>query len=141
METLIPILSLLVAALAVFFGPVVAARTARSSMLGEMREKWIGEMRDLLAEFSGRCRHYYHAGFDDRTEAEYQHITTLEHKILFMVMPDNPTHRALVTSIKGMLHALRNGEAGEEEFFQSYEDLFEKGRAVLNHEWDVVKNP
>jgi len=67
---LIPVLSLMVAALAVFFGPLLSARVAKRAMLGPMRQKWINDLRELLSEISSRCLHYFQAGYEDRSDQE-----------------------------------------------------------------------
>jgi uncharacterized protein YneF (UPF0154 family) len=61
----IPVLSLVVALLAVFVGPFVSwkvvkkqiessSRTARQQMLGPMRQAWINELRELIAEVASK---------------------------------------------------------------------------------------
>lgn len=135
----IPILSLMVAALAVFIGPTLAARSAKRAMLGPMRQKWINDLRALLSEVSSRCLHYYQAGYENRTEEEYQHITDLEHQIIFMINPNEPEHQALVKIVRTMVGALEKGKDGDKEFISSYEQLLKDGRAVLKREWEVVK--
>ena len=73
---LISILSLIVAALAVFTGPILSARSTKYSMLGSMRQKWINDLRSLISEISSTCLHYFQTGYEDRIEKEYQHITS-----------------------------------------------------------------
>jgi hypothetical protein len=136
----VPILSLLVAVLAVFVGPTLAARSAKRAMLGPMRQKWINDLRTLLSEVSSRYLHYYKAGYEDRTEEEYQHITDIEHQIIFMINPNDPEHQAIVKIVRNMVGALAKGKDGDKEFIASYEQLLKDGRAVLKKEWEVVKN-
>ena len=136
---LIPILSLVVAALAVFVGPTLSARSTKRAMLGPMRQKWINDLRALLSEVSSRCLHYFKAGYEDRTEAEYQHITDLEHQIIFMINPNEPEHQALVQVVRNMVNALESGRESESEFMASYEKLLKDGRSILKREWRVVK--
>lgn len=136
---LIPILSLIVAALAVFFGPLLSARAAKRAMLGPMRQKWINDLRELLSEISSRCLHYYQAGYEDRTDEEYQHITLLEHRIIFMINQNEPEHTALVKTIREMVGALEGGKDYDRNFIAAYEKLLKDGRDVLKQEWDVVK--
>ncbi len=137
---LIPILSLIVAALAIFIGPLISARAAKRAMLGPMRQKWINDLRALLADVSSRCLHYYQAGYEDRTEEEYQHITELEHRIIFMINPNEPDHQALVQVVRNMIGGLEKGKDGDAQFVSSYEQLLKDGRAVLKKEWNVVKD-
>ena len=75
--TVISILSLVVALLAVFIGPFVSwkvakkqiessTRVARQQLLGPMRQAWINELRELISETASSCLHYWQAGFEDR---------------------------------------------------------------------------
>ena len=136
---LIPLFSLVVAALAIFVGPMLSDRTAKRAMLGPMRQQWINDFRALLAEVSSRCLHYFNAGYVDRTDEEYQHIADLEHRIIFMINPNEPEHQALVQVIRNMISALEKCKDGDEEFIASYEQLLRDGRAILKKEWNVVK--
>jgi hypothetical protein len=136
---LIPILSLIVAALAVFFAPMLSARAAKRAMLGPMRQKWINDLRELLSEISSRCLHYFQAGYEDRTDEEYQHITLLEHRIIFMINQYELEHTALVKTIRKMVGALEGGKDFDSDFIAAYEKLLKDGRDVLKQEWDVVK--
>jgi hypothetical protein len=138
MET-IPILSLIVAALAVFSGPLLSARAARRAMLGPMRQKWINDLRDLLSEITSCCLHYYVEGYEDFSDKEYQHITHLQHRIMFMINQDEKKHTDLIKSLEKMVFALDRG--ADFEFRQAYEKLIIDGRDVLTTEWNVVKKP
>jgi uncharacterized protein YneF (UPF0154 family) len=91
MERFIPILSLLIAAIAVFVGPAIsvyiAKRQIRASseianeqirmtlkasskqITAPMRQAWINCLRNLLAEISSSALHYYVAGFEERIPA------------------------------------------------------------------------
>lgn len=136
----VPILSLIVAILAVFFGPVVAARSAKSAMIGPMRQNWIDKLRTLLSEISSSCMHYWQTGYDDRTEAEYQRITDLKHQVIFMINPKEEDHQTLISIIARMEHGLSLGKDGDLDFHIAYKELLDHGRKVLKREWDVVKN-
>ena len=89
-ETIIilPILSLVVAALAVFVGPIISwiiakrhtassvrnvslqaetsLRIANKQIVAPMRQAWINSLRDLIAELAGKCAHYWAAGSEER---------------------------------------------------------------------------
>ena len=118
---------------------MLSDRTAKRAMLGPMRQQWINDFRALLAEVSSRCLHYFNAGYVDRTDEEYQHIADLEHRIIFMINPNEPEHQALVQVIRNMISALEKCKDGDEEFIASYEQLLRDGRAILKKEWNVVK--
>jgi hypothetical protein len=140
MENTIPILSLLIALLAVFIGPMLSARSAKNAMLGPMRQEWINNLRSLLAEIASSCLHYYQSGYEDRTEEEYRRIKDIEHKILFMINPNEIEHQNLVKIIRKMAESLDRGKQGDDDFIASYKELLSEGRNVLKKEWNVVKN-
>jgi len=131
---IIPILSLVVAVLAVFVGPFISwkvakrqieasSAVARSQMLGPMRQAWINELRELVSEIASSCLHYWQAGFEDRTDEEYKRITDIEHKIQLMINPKEKDHQELVAKIKLMVQSLSRGKEGDDEFFESYESV------------------
>ncbi|MEI6857954.1 hypothetical protein [Psychrilyobacter sp.] len=136
----ISILSLIVAALAVFIGPVFSARSTKYSMLGSMRQKWINDLRALISEISSTCLHYFQSGYEDRTEKEYQHITYLEYQIIFMINPNEVDHQELMKAIRDMISALESGNQGNSKFIVSHKKLVKCGRTVLKKEWNTIKN-
>ena len=81
MKELIPILSLVVAILAVLVGPIISWKIAKrhvasslkianKQIVAPMRQAWINSLRDLIAEISSSGLHYYQAGYEDRKDEE-----------------------------------------------------------------------
>ena len=81
MDKTIPVLSLVVAALAVFVGPLISwlvakhqvassLEVANKQIIAPMRQAWINSLRDLLAELTSSALHYHVAGFEERTDDE-----------------------------------------------------------------------
>ena len=147
---LIPVLSLLVAALAVFVGPLVSwamARRqletsqliARRQLVGPMRQAWINDLRRALAELLSSALHYFVAGFDDRTDKEYRRLTELEQEIILMVNPNEKEHVALLATIRDMVGALQAGRL-EGQFTSSYEQATELAQRILKTEWNRVRD-
>lgn len=77
-----PVLSLVVAALAVFVVPLISwlitkrqlaslLEVANKQIIAPMRQAWINNLRDLVAELTSSALHYYVAGFEERTDEEY----------------------------------------------------------------------
>ncbi|NQU44995.1 hypothetical protein HQ520_17045 [bacterium] len=152
MNQTIPILSLIVAALAVFIGPIisfiVAKRQITSSLAATqkqitapMRQAWINSLRDLLADLASRALHYYCAGYEDRDDAEYQHITLLEHRVQLMLNPNEEDHATLAELTGLMIRALERGREGRESFPCYHTQIMELSRRVLKREWNRVKDP
>lgn len=150
MDNVIPILSLIVAGLAVFFGPIISyivvKRQIASSLasyhkqiIAPMRQAWINNLRDLLAELSGKSLHYFCSGFEEREDCEYQELTLLEHRIQLMLNAKEEDHNQLEKLIRSMISSLDRGKEGDECFRKSHTEVMELSRRILKREWNVVK--
>ncbi len=113
----ISILSLLIAVIAVLFGPLISffitKRTLRANikisnkqLISPMRQIWINNLRDLLAEITSKSAHYWVSGTEDRKDSEYYRITELEHKIRLTINPKEEDHQKLVKLVKQMTNNL-----------------------------------
>jgi hypothetical protein len=163
MDRFIPILSLLIAAIAVFVGPAIsvyiAKRQIRASseianeqirmtlkasskqITAPMRQAWINCLRNLLAEISSSALHYYVAGFEERTDREYQRLTLIQSKIQLMLNPKEDDHKRLEALISQMISALEYKTGPRNEFQEIHPQVIALSRAILKREWDVVKDP
>lgn len=163
MDPVIPILSLVVAALAVFVGPTISVRIAkrqirasaqlatsqiRSSLeasnkqiIAPMRQAWINNLRDLLAELTSSSLHYYVAGFEDRKEEEYQRVRLLQSKIQLMLNAKEEDHVLLEQLIKRMAAAIHYKKEEADEFPDLHTEVVALSRSILKREWDRVKEP
>lgn len=149
---IIPVLSLVVAAVAVFVGPLISLKIARrqvasslevanKQVIAPMRQAWINNLRDLLAELSSSSLHYYVAGFEDRSDQDYLRLTLLEHKVQLMLNPKEEDHRRLEQLIRTAISALNAGPAGRENFEAVHPEIMKLSREVLKREWDRVREP
>jgi hypothetical protein len=151
--TAIPILSLVVAALAVFVGPIISWRVAKrqitatlatfnKQIIAPMRQTWINNLRDLLSELTSRALHYNVAGFEERTDEEYQHLTLLEHKITLMLNPREDDHQNLERLIRQMVDMIGTRTmADDEKFYTCHKAVVALARDVLKRERDALKEP
>ena len=136
------ILSLIVAALAVFFGPIISwivakrstsslernaslqadtsLRIANKQIVAPMRQAWINSLRDLIAELTGKCAHYWETGFEERRDDEYQRITELECKLALFINPKEEDHKMLLEKAKVMVAFLKQGEEADVNFWQAH---------------------
>jgi hypothetical protein len=150
MEKLIPILSLVVAGLAVFVGPMISLHIARRQVASSlevankqitapMRQAWINSLRDLLAELTSIG---VVAVSEDRTLAatRLDRMTHLQYRVLLMLNPREEDHQKLEKLIKemvGMAHAFSE----ESHLATTQRDVVDQSRLVLKREWDRVKQP
>ncbi len=162
-ESLLPFLSLIVAALAVFFGPILSwyvakrqtavalrnaelqsstsLRIANKQIIAPMRQAWINNLRDLLSELLGKCEHYWAAGFEERQDDEYRGITELKNRLVLFINPEEDDHRKLLEHVKMMVEVLEGGSGleGDKKFWDNYRVTLQLSQSVLKKEWNRVK--
>ncbi|MDK9556095.1 hypothetical protein QQF73_00560 [Marinobacter sp. M216] len=151
LKQLAPVLSLIVAGLAVFVGPFVSwrvaqrqsdtsLRVANKQVIAPMRQAWINSLRDLVSELLGKCAHYWASGYEDREDSEYQHITELVHRLELHINPREQDHAELVTNARAMEGAL--GQASREadkKFWNAHQEIRRLAQDILKREWDRTK--
>jgi hypothetical protein len=146
----IPVLSLAVAAIAVFVGPLLSMYVAfrqrlatlevdNKQILGPMRQAWINTLRELVAELTSSALHYYNAGFEDRTEEEYRRLTLLEHKLILMLNAQETDHQQLEGLVRQLINNLERGKEAEAEFSDLFRSVTDLARQIFKREWNVVK--
>ena len=157
-SNLIQILTLVVAILAVFIGPMVtlyigkkqnevanktvelSRRIASKQIMAPMRQAWINDLRDKISELSSSGLHYWTAGYEDRSEAEYQRVGLLESEVYFRINPQEKDHQELMSAIRGMVQALQTGHDDADRFIVSYNQLNAIAQKIFKTEWNRVKN-
>ncbi|BAP14713.1 hypothetical protein AS19_18620 [Alcanivorax sp. NBRC 101098] len=152
LTTWLPILSLVVAALAVFVGPFVSFQVAKSQskvslkvankqIIAPMRQIWINKLRDLVAEILGKSAHYYGAGFEEREDSEYLHITELEYRLQLLLNTSETDHKQLITHVRSLINSLAKSGAEQDEAFRaSHKAVSELTPKILKREWDRTKS-
>lgn len=149
----IPITSLIIAALAVFVGPIITwliakrqlavnAAVSNKQIIAPLRQVWINNLRDLLSEIASLSLHYYVSWFEDRTDDEYKYLTHLEYKIILMLNPAEDDHQKLEKIISQLISMLSAGEPDRDrEFEYCHKAVVALSRDVLKREWNSVKEP
>jgi hypothetical protein len=149
---LIPILSLIIAGIAVFFGPLISiyvtrktlrtnSKIATKNLISPIRQEWINDLRSTLIELTSKSAHYMVSGTEDRKDSEYYRITELEHKIKLLINPLESDHILLVESISEMTTSLYKGGMKNESFFwKKHKRIITISQKILKREWERVKN-
>jgi len=151
MTEFVPILSLIVAILAVFFGPLISweiakrqvassLKVANKQIIAPMRQAWINNLRDQISEISSSALHYYQTGYEDREDKEYKRLTELEGKISLMLNFKEEDHKRLHDLIREMLNALGKGKDGDNAFVAVHPEVMALAREILKKEWNRVKD-
>ena len=150
---MIPILSLLVAALAVFVGPIVTILVTRQKnetdlkisnkqLIAPIRQSWINNLRDLIAEISGKSSHYFVSGYEERSDNEYMHIQERVHKLELYLNPLEDDHLNLLKNAREMVFSLSSNSCPENDkkFWDSHLAVMAMSKNILKREWERVKD-
>lgn len=81
------------------------------------------------------------AGYEDRSDEDYQRLTLLEHKVLLMLNAEEADHQELEKLIRTMVNGLDTGKAGRHIFETTHSAVMRLSREVLKREWDRVRQP
>ncbi len=150
--TTISILSLIVAGLAVFVGPIVSyiitnrqikftISISKKQIISPIRQEWINELRLLIAEITSRAVHYYVSGTENRKNSDYYRLTELEHTIKLYINPQEEDHLKLTQLIRQMTTKLYSTKFEEETmFWEAYNEILTLSQTILKREWERVKN-
>jgi hypothetical protein len=140
---LVSVLSLIIAGLAVFVGPVISLFIARRSLaiadkqrVTPIREAWLRELRTKLAQFSALALHYFTSGYNDRTDEEYRQLTLVQEEIVLLLNPQNGRHEQIVATVKAVSAALMSGNIQDDQrFIDAHIELTRKSQRLLQAEW------
>lgn len=154
MAQAIPILSLLIAALAVFVGPMITLRMSRRQIelsrriahrqiIAPMRQAWINNLRDRLAELltlSTRCwNKNAESGYDELQDPEYKRIEELGQEIELLINPTEDDHKELVAAIKEITMSIAHGLKAVDAFSTSTARAGVLGQKIFKTEWNRIK--
>ena len=168
METVkayLPLLSLVIAALAVIVGPYVSFRVSKNQqdnslklankqVIAPMRQAWINSLRDQVSEFLSLSLWFYISGMhdenvdfqpdDEGVEEDNQKLKTerklsfLQTKIEFMLNPSEKDHALFITH----LSHCKNGAitSGKNNFSEHHKAASALCKKILKREWERVKS-
>ena len=114
-----------------------ATEASTNQITAQMRQAWINKLRELLAELTSKSLHYYVAGFEDRSDEEYQRVKFLETHIQLMLNPNEDDHQRLEMLMRRMVNSLDRER--NDEFRDLYPKVLDLSRKILKREWDRVK--
>ncbi len=142
----ISIISLLVALLAVFFGPIISIIIAKMQLKGvsrqilsPIRQKWINELTEVLAKISSKSLHYWTSGFEDRSDEDYYELTFLEYKLGLLLDTKTSSHLEIIKIIRELVSELQSTKDNTQKFQELHEELMDIGRKILKHEREKIE--
>jgi hypothetical protein len=152
----LPILSLIVAALAVFFGPLItlkmserqielSRRIASKQIVAPMRQAWVNTFREKLSELTGSAFHYWNMrsitrGTVELNEDEQRRLVQIEHEIGLFINPTEPDHRELMKALERVLGLLDRGTDEKGEFNPALHKATMLGQKIFKTEWNRIKD-
>jgi Icc-related predicted phosphoesterase len=150
----LPVLSLIVAALAVIVGPYITLRISRKQIelsrriaskqiVAPMRQVWINELRSKVAELSSSALYYWNTKFDEQADEKTRRVWQLEEEIKLLINPGEDDHKALINAIRQLLSAMEKGvgaTGAAEEFSAARHNTSILSQKIFKTEWDRIKN-
>jgi hypothetical protein len=150
MAQAIPILSLVIALLAVFVGPFVSwhitkrqiessARLANKQIAAPLQIAWANELRKLLAELCTIGWFLTRLPLPPaRPDAEIKRLIQLGHEIIMMLDPRQQSHQLLDKTISETARELTN-KKDQAEGVAAINKLLGAAQAVIQTEYDHVR--
>ena len=162
MNQTIPILSLIIAALAVLVGPLVQwliarktlaaqremaentlaaqSRLAEKTLVAPMRQNWINELRKKLSKLLGGSSFLMVKGWDLQQDAkDIRELMDTQIEIQLTLNPREDDHKILIETTRMMMDAGLEAE-DKERFRQLRDEVITLSQAILKKEWNRVKD-
>jgi hypothetical protein len=148
-------MSLIVAILAVFVGPLItlkmserqielSRRIASKQIVAPMRQAWINNFREKLAEFISSANHYWNVrqviiGRVELKDEEQRRLIQIEYEIELLVHPEETDHSELVKTLKQIPWFLEReiDDLGELNTLLKNATLL--GQKIFKTEWNRIK--
>jgi hypothetical protein len=139
-------------------GPLATLRLSRrqfaATVLSTGRQKWIDQLRDLLADLmsqlaglsvvKSRWTGEWNRGLgplhaDPSLVAKIERLVLVRWKIQLMLNLNETDHQKLDQLIDAAVHRLRNHEPGEADIDADIEYISRHAKGILRREWERVK--
>lgn len=140
-QEFIPIISLIIALLSVFFWPLVSYYIAKNQFSLTLKQinapldlDWINRIKKLVSEISAKTLHYFVTQFDDRKDAEYYSITLLIEELKIFINPKDIDHQGLIDVILECIDLLNweHSIQWDEEFIKKHPKIIEYWRKIID---------
>jgi hypothetical protein len=139
-QQLIPILSLIIAALAVLVAPAVQWRIAKRQIVAPMRQAWINELRKKLSKLLGSASYFIGRGVNlDQDSPDIRELAEIQQEIIFTLNPLEEDHHLLIERLTLMMDAaMAKRDVGQ--YKQLHGEITQLTFAILKREWNRVRD-
>ena len=156
----LPFMSLIIAALAVVVGPFIAWKVAKiqsdnslkvanKQIIAPMRQVWINQLRDKLAEFFSIAQPLFIGGSDrqfpvgDKKDHLEQDLIRVLREIELMLNPNEEDHEEFRKVISQFAEAIfgwdKTSKENQKKFITMEMRALNVCKSILQREWEVVK--
>lgn len=153
LNNLLPISSLVIAALAVFVGPFISSKVAnkqlsattaiaKKNIVAPIRQNWINELRLILASLTTTCAYFWTEENEKRRESYHLEVRALIGKLELYINPNEKDHQELLKRVVRMESSMfGKDEAGHiSGFWLAHRETIEQSQKILKQEWERVKH-
>ena len=140
MNQAIPILSLVIAALAVIVAPLVSLRVTKWQILAPMRQAWINALRQNVTRLLGSASYLHASGVnlqDPNVAKELKELAIVQQEIQLTINPGEHDHQLLVDKIAATMKALVARD--NDEFIRSHQEAVKTAQSIIKEAWEKVK--
>jgi len=146
LNEIMPLLSLLIALVAVFLGPFLSAWVARRQIVVPIRQQWIDELRNLVTEFLSTSQMLIVSeeangilNNEDLDKDTYKKMLFIERKLTLMLNPNEDLHNELMEHVRKLMEQIEHGAPNLLEFGPLVRIITETAQKILKKEWVRVK--
>ena len=152
-DKLIPISSLIIAALAVFVGPLISSKMgekqltttssiAKKNIVAPIRQNWINELRQILAKLTTTCAYFWTEEKEERRELYHLEVRALIGQLELYINPQEDEHKELLKRVVRMESSMFGKDEPEHVsgFWFAHRETIEQSQKILKIEWERVKN-
>lgn len=153
-EHALTLISLAIALLAVFFGPLISTKIAKrqiessekialKQVVAPMRQAWINGLRDKVSRLCAEAEYCCYnqvagSGVSSEYKEQARELHRLEKEIALTINPSEEDHKHLVRNIRDMLLCVSTKDVrGLQTALQKTMELTQK---ILKTEWNRVKS-
>jgi hypothetical protein len=155
---IVSLVSACTALVASIAGPLAMLRVSRrqfgATVLSASRQKWIDQLRDLLADLMSQLAGLsvlksgwtgeWNGGLgllqaDPSLVAKLERLVLVRWKIRLMLNLNEADHQELDQLIAAAVHHLRNHEPGGADTDADIENISRQAKGILKREWERVK--
>ena len=118
------------------------AEVADKQITAPMRQAWINQLRELLAELTAdTVISRVAGGVGKRSEEDTRRLFLLLGHIELMLNPNEADHQCLDKLMRALVKEITDGQGTYDELFARRGELIAFSQKILKREWSRVKEP